>query len=291
MTDVQAATRGGGLRTVRAAALGGWQRRVHAEQVWTTVVTIDVRGPDLAEADVAAVMRSCAEFTHDVDRWLSPFRPDSAISAISRGELAEVDAPEAVMEVLDGCRRARDLTGGVFDPWRSGTGGGVDPSGYVKGWAADQMAGMATAAGFGNVCVNAGGDVVCRGEQAPGQPWAIGVQHPWRRDEVVRVVHVRDGAVATSGRYERGNHIVDPARHAGSAQSMGETEGGTRSRLTGGMLDSATVVGPDGGLADALATALVVAGAYGVRFLADLPEWSAYLVSGGRAQMIGPAFS
>lgn len=267
---------------VRAAALGGWQRRVHAEEVWTTVVTIDVRGPDLPEADVAAVLRSCAEFTHDVDRWLSPFREDSAISAISRGELAEADAPVAVMEVLDRCRRARDLTDGVFDPWRGGVGGGVDPSGYVKGWAADQMAAMVMAAGLENVCVNAGGDVVCRGEQAPGQAWAIGVQHPWRRDEVVRVVHVRDGAVATSGQYERGNHIVDPRHGVAARRAAGSP--------TPHKLDSATVVGPDGGLADALATALVVAGAYGVRFLADLPEWSAYLVSGGKGQMIGPAF-
>lgn len=258
---------------VRAASLGGWQRRVHAEEVWTTVVTVDVRGPDLPKADVAAVLRSCAEFTHDVDRWLSPFRPDSAISAIRRGELTEADAPEAVVEVLAGCRRARDVTGGVFDPWHSGAGGGVDPSGYVKGWAADKMAAMVTAAGFENVCVNAGGDVTCRGEQAPGQPWAIGVQHPWQPDEVVTVVHIRDAAMATSGRYERGDHIVDPTDGAGRR-----------------MLDSATVVGPDGGLADALATALVVAGAYGVRFLADLPGWSAYLVSGGTAQMIGPAF-
>ena len=54
------------------------------------------------------------------------------------------------------------------------------------------------------------------------------------------------------------------------------------------MLDSATVVGPDAGLADALATALVIAGAYGVRFLREIPEYSAYLISGGRAQMFGP---
>ena len=55
---------------------------------------------------------------------------------------------------------------------------------------------------------------------------------------------------------------------------------------------NATPPNSNGGCSsDALATALVVAGAYGVRFLADLPEWSAYLVSGGRAQMIGPAFS
>ncbi|MDQ1249307.1 MAG: FAD:protein transferase [Actinomycetota bacterium] len=258
---------------IRPAPLQGWQRQVHTEHVWTTVVTIDVRGPDLPAARVTPLLRACAEFTHDVDRWLSPFRPDSAVSAINRGDLAERDAPAEVVAVLDGCRRARELTGGAFDPWHSGTGR-VDPSGYVKGWAADCMAQMVTSAGFANVCVNAGGDITCRGEQAPGMPWAIGLQHPARPDEVVKVVHLRDAAVATSGRYERGDHIVDPALTAPRR-----------------MLDSATVVGPDGGLADALATALVVTGAYGVGFLPDTQAWSAYLVTAGRAQLTGPAFT
>lgn len=262
------------MACVRPAPLHGWRRRVHTEHVWTTVVTIDVRGADLPAPDVAEVLRACAQFTHDVDSWFSPFRDDSAVCAIRRGELTEADAPAPVPEVLAECRRARDITSGVFDPWGSDTAG-FDPSGYVKGWAAGRMAAMVTSAGFANVCVNAGGDVSCRGEQSPGHPWAVGIQHPARRDDVVRVVHARDNAVATSGRYERGEHIFDP------------TTGGSPRR----MLDSATVVGPDAGLADALATALVIAGAYGVRFLREIPEYSAYLISGGRAQMFGPAFA
>ncbi len=55
-----------------------------------------------------------------------------------------------------------------------------------------------------------------------------------------------DGAIATTGTYERGAHIKDP--HTGMIAI------GAR---------SATVLGPDGGLADALATALVVSGKEG----------------------------
>ena len=56
---------------------------------------------------------------------------------------------------------------------------------------------------------------------------------------VVRATH----AVATSGDYERGSHLINP--FSGEATSS---------------LASATVCGPDLGVADALATALVVGG-------------------------------
>ena len=67
-----------------------------------------------------------------------------------------------------------------------------------------------------------------------------------------------DGAIATSGTYERGAHIRDP--HTGLIAL------GAR---------SATVYGPDGGLADALATAMVVAGREGA-YLFMKPELSEY---------------
>ncbi len=57
------------------------------------------------------------------------------------------------------------------------------------------------------------------------------------------MVDVRNAAVATSGRYERGDHVVDPVT-------------GQPARAA----DSATVVGPDPGLADAAASAVLVAG-------------------------------
>ncbi len=54
---------------------------------------------------------------------------------------------------------------------------------------------------------------------------------------------VTDAAVATSGRYERGDHVIDP-----------------RSGLPARGLTSVTVVGPDLALADAYATAALVLG-------------------------------
>ena len=78
------------------------------------------------------------------------------------------------------------------------------------------------------------------------------------RKEHVQVFDITDGAIASSGSYERGAHIVDP--HTG---------------LIAIGAKSATVVGPDGGLADALATALMVEGRDGAIWFSQ-PELSLY---------------
>jgi len=180
-----------------------------------------------------------------------------------------------VRQVLDRCAEARDLTEGAFDPWA--VPGGVDPSGYVKGWAADQVAAIVTGQGLPNVSVNAAGDVTCRGQQAPDEPWVVGIRHPDDALAVVRTVTAADCAVATSGEYERGRHITRPPR-SGAPGPTAQPQ-------------SATVVGPDGGLADALATALVVAGPEGLAWFERLPGWSAYVITDGRAAFLGPAFA
>ena len=140
-------------------------------------------------------------------------------------------------------------------------------------WAADVAADIFVAAGFPNVSVNAAGDVANRGFQSPNQPWVVGIRHPEHELEVVRTVESLNGAVATSGEYERGPHIRNP--HTGASDVK---------------LTSATVVGPDGGMADALATALVIAGTDGVKWFAGMDEWSAYLIVDGNAHFFGPAF-
>jgi len=129
----------------------------------------------------------------------------------------------------------------------------IDPSGIVKGWAVARAGEMLRAAGASCFFVNAGGDVLTSGVpvDAPAG-WRVGIQHPWERDRVAAVVAVGDRAVATSGRYERGDHVVDP-----------------RSGLPAEDLASVTVIGPDLAVADAYATAAVVLGpAAGMRWLA-----------------------
>ena len=110
-------------------------------------------------------------------------------------------------------------------------------------------------AGGRNYWINAGGDIVVRGEAEPGRAWRVGIQHPDEGDRVAAVLAVSDRAVATSGSYERGDHITDP--HSAAAPAG---------------LRSVTVVGPRLAFTDAYATAIYVMGLDGLRWLAGDPE-------------------
>jgi thiamine biosynthesis lipoprotein len=224
---------------------GSGIRRVEA--VMGIPVGIDVRDRD---ADQGAVERAFAHL-RAVDAAFSPYRSDSHVSRLDVGALALRDAPREVRAVLERCERLRLETDGRFDVRATGR---LDPSGFVKGWAVDGAVAILRAAGARDLCVHAGGDVRVCGERAPGRPWRIGVQHPLERDRLAAVLVARgDLAVATSGAYERGAHIVDP--HTG--------------RPPRGVL-SVTVAGPDLGTADAYATAAFAMGA-------DAPGWTATL--------------
>ena len=135
--------------------------------------------------------------------------------------------------------------------------GGFDPSGFVKGWAAQRAANMLVSAGCESVQVNAAGDIALRGG-FNGAPWKIGVINPDNKSEIVQVFEIYDGNIATSGHYEKGAHIRDP--HTGVI-AIGAKSG--------------TVIGPDGGLCDAFATALMVDGADAAQWIGN-PELSDY---------------
>ncbi|MHA7961091.1 FAD:protein FMN transferase [Streptomyces sp. L500] len=173
----------------------------------------------------------------------SPYRPDSAVSRLDRGETTVERCPPEVGEVLRLCARAETITGGWFSVRADGR---LDPCGLVKGWAVERAADLLHEAGAHDLCVNGGGDLQLRGEAAPGTPWRVGVADPARPGRLLTVVTGTDGgpwAVATSGTAERGHHILDP--HTG--------------RPAHGLL-SATVVGPSLTWADVYATAVFARG-------------------------------
>ena len=216
------------------------ERRV--EQVMGMPVLVDVRdgttGPDTLDR-VFAWLRF-------VDATFSTYRPDSDVCRLDRGELAPADAHPLVREVLARCERLRGETGGFFDARAAGR---LDPSGLVKGWAVDRAAALLSDAGASRFCVNAGGDVVVR-----GGPWRVGVQHPRQRDRVAAVLALTDAAVATSGAYERGEHIVDPLlrpappRHARRHRARPRPRDRRRLR-DGGVRDGRARAGLDGAAA------------------------------------------
>jgi FAD:protein FMN transferase len=211
-------------------------RRV--EHVMGMPVIVDVRDDEVGERPIDEVFA----WLRWVDATFSTYKEDSEISRLDRGELAPESVHPEVRAILARCEKLRAATGGYFDA-RARTGA-LDPSGLVKGWAVDRAAAILDRAGARNYALNAGGDMRLRGRAVPAWSWRVGVQHPLERGAVAWVIETGDLAIATSGEYERGPHVVDP--HTG--------------RPPEGIL-SVTVTGPDLATADAYATAAFAMGA------------------------------
>lgn len=216
----------------------------HAEPVMGTIVSFDVRPQGLAyEATRAAIVRAC-EVLHRADQVFSLYQAGSALSRLRRGELELDECPREIPQVLMLCERAREASDGWFDPWAME--GEVDPTGLVKGWAAPEAADALRQAGAGAALVNAAGDIAAFGQPAGGHGWVVGVRAPTAQHELLCAVETAK-AIATSGSYERGEHVRDPRSGAPAAAAI-----------------SATVCGPDLAFADAFATGLLAAGEAGL---------------------------
>jgi thiamine biosynthesis lipoprotein len=94
----------------------------------------------------------------------------------------------------------------------------IDFGGFGKEYAVDRAAAVLMEQGVQSGYINLGGDMRIIGPQPDGSPWMIGIQDPRKVDEVIAMLPVHSGALATSGDYERffetnGKrycHILDP---------------------------------------------------------------------------------
>jgi thiamine biosynthesis lipoprotein len=238
----------------------------HLEEVMGTIVVIDVYATadgtgGRAAQEISGQVAEAVATLHRADATFSTWRPDSPVSRLRRGEITSAQAPAELAEILDRCAVARDLSGGWFDPWA--VPGGFDPSGYVKGWAAQNAlaAFRFRSAGVGGVLVNAAGDIAGSGGLGDGAPFRIGIADPFAPHRLAEIVELT-GAIATSGTYERGEHLIDPRSGRPAARAA-----------------SASVTGPDLGLADALATALAVAGEQGLALIDGLDGYEALVIN------------
>ncbi|TLF44670.1 FAD:protein FMN transferase [Maribacter aurantiacus] len=120
-----------------------------------------------------------------------------------------------------------------------------------KGYAADKAKQLLMDAGVPAGIINASGDMNTWGKQANGEYWKVAITNPMDKNKVSALLPIIDGAVVTSGDYERyvnfnGKryaHIIDPR---------------TGYPATG--IISVTVFAPKAELADALATSVFVMG-------------------------------
>ncbi|MCC6178559.1 MAG: FAD:protein FMN transferase [Chloroflexi bacterium] len=132
----------------------------------------------------------------------------------------------------------------------------LDLGAVAKGLAIDLAA--RELAAFESVSIDAGGDLYVRGRLSDGRPRRVGVQSPRDPEWIAHIFDLAEGAVCTSGNYERrtadglSHHLVNP-RTGRSAVSLA----------------SVTVVAPTAMAADGLATAAFVLGPQAGRHLLE----------------------
>lgn len=79
----------------------------------------------------------------------------------------------------------------------------LDFGGYVKEYAADRAALACSDAGARHGFVELAGDIALIGAHPDGAPWQIGVRHPRAPEQALATIPLADGAIASSGDYER----------------------------------------------------------------------------------------
>jgi thiamine biosynthesis lipoprotein len=247
-----------------------------------TLVHVNVVS-DSPRSEIAPAVERALTWFAIVEAICSRFEPESEVVRLSQRADEPVTVSRLLLELVEFALTLAAETDGAFDPtvgaileqrgiatsYRTGRAiaSGADPgatyrdvtvdrarstitlrrplvldlNAVAKGLAIDLAARDLRA--LANFSVEAGGDLYLSGHNADGKDWHIGVQHPRADGLLERTFRVSDGAVCTSGDYERGGHIVD-------------NRDGPASDLL-----SVTVLAPTALVADGLSTAALVLGA------------------------------
>jgi thiamine biosynthesis lipoprotein len=248
----------------KGRADGRIRRRI--EHLMGMPISLALRGRHASSVAGDEAWQAVIKELRQVDVIFSVYRSDSIINRLDRGELTIADCPAVVAEVIELGQEAERVSDGAFSiklP-TDGFGDGrrrLDPSGVVKGWAAQRASRFLAALDDTDFCLSAGGDIVCHTADPGRAAWRIGIEHPRDPNTLIAAVPIRSGGIATSGTARRGAHLVDPR--------TGREPNGVA---------SVTVIASSLTWADIDATAAYVQGGDAARWLQTRPIRSALVV-------------
>ena len=208
----------------------------------------------------ARISEKVFSYFASIDERFSTHKTGSELSQINRGELLEHEYSVEMKEVFLLAEKTKQETRGYFDICTPE--GYLDPSGIVKGLAILRAAELLIQAGSINFYIEAGGDIQTHGHNSWGKPWRVGIKDPFDRAHIVKIITPYGFGVATSGTYERGQHIYDPINKTRSVSDI----------------ISMTVVGSNVYEADRFATAAFAMGSRGIAFIEDMPNLEGYSI-------------
>lgn len=123
--------------------------------------------------------------------------------------------------------------------------------GIGKGYAAEMAKALLKKRGVKSGIVNASGDLAVWGKQPDGKPWTVGIVHPDSAGQPFSYLEVGDGAVATSGNYEK-FVVIDGKKYSHTIDP--------KTGLPVRGIKSVTIISPNAELCDALATPVTILG-------------------------------
>ncbi len=157
----------------------------------------------------------------------------------------------------------------------------IDLGGIAKGYAGDEVVRILKEHGVTNALINLGGNIAVINGKEDGSPWRIGIQNPRLEDDSEKRGHVAavpttGNSIITSGDYER--YMVEVFQQTGERYHH-IFDASTGYPTKNGVI-SVTIVTESGIDADALSTALFVAGVEeGLKLANELEDIEAMIIT------------
>ena len=131
----------------------------------------------------------------------------------------------------------------------------IDLGGIAQGYAADQVGKILLQQHVKSAIINIGGEVLAIGRAPQGRAWRIGIKNP-RAEGVIETVELEDGAVSTSGDYEkffminnkRYPHIINPKTGFPALHFASVTIFAKHAAFADAMATATAIIGPDQGI-------------------------------------------
>ncbi len=267
--------------------------------------------------DDPATAKQCEEavFTemHRIDALMSPYKEDSLLAKINREASKQpVKVSPELYRLIEQSIKISELSGGAFDitfasvgylyDYRqhirpsdeeikkhlgaidyhhivlnpndlsvefNSPGVRIDLGGIAKGYAVDNGIRILQQCGVKNGLVSAGGDSRIIGDKR-GRPWMMGIQHPRKKPGVAVALPLSDIAISTSGDYERYFDDEGERHHHIISPSTGKSASG---------VISASVIGPEAIMTDALSTTVFILGTdKGLALIEKLPAFDTIII-------------
>jgi len=237
--------------------------------IFGTQARISIVHNNVSEA--ISAISSAFEELHRIDALMSIFKENSEVSRLNENGFLK-NMSEEVLYVIKKANYYSVLSSGAFDisiqplieslenstplnseidyrrieisgrSVRLENGMKITLGGIGIGYAVDRACEILKQRKIEHALVNIGGDIKAIGGKDKNLAWKVGIKNPENKGEFIKIIELKDAALATSGNYER-QHIINP-----------------ETREYAALLKSATIIAKDCIDADALSTTAFILG-------------------------------